>query len=258
MKHPVIGTVKNNRWLTPNIFELMVAFPDHSMEIKPGQFVELQCQGNHPVYLNRPFSPFMIRRQDWYFLIQNKGKGTNNLSHLQPGDKITMLSPLGKPFLPPTADNKILLIAGGVGLAPIYYYISHYLPLYPKLSITLLHGTSFEEDKIELPGYLDVLQYYFHADQSASQTNSNLFQYYQTLPKIDFDTAFVCGPLPMMRAFSRYFTKENRIHFVSLEMMMACGLGFCKGCSISTSDGMKSVCSDGPVFDGSELDWNLL
>lgn len=258
MKHPAIGTIKSNQWLTPNVFELVISFPENTLEIKPGQFVELTCQGSHALYLNRPFSPFMVKEKDWYFLIQKKGKGTENLSHLKVGDPITMLAPLGKPFLPPSSDSKVLLIAGGVGLAPIYFYISYYLPDYPNSRMTLLYGTTRNEDKIQLPGMMNQIQYYYYADDSSPVKNSNLFQYYQTLPAIASDMVYVCGPLPMMRSFSRQLTKENKPHYVSLEIMMACGLGFCKGCSISTSEGMKSVCSDGPVFDGRELDWNLL
>jgi len=101
MKRPAIGNVKTNVWLTPNVFELVISFPDNSPAILPGQFVEIKCQGNQPLYLNRPFSPFKINGADWHFLIQKKGKGTENLSHLKTGDQITLLAPLGKPFLPP-------------------------------------------------------------------------------------------------------------------------------------------------------------
>lgn len=258
MKHRQIGTVQSKRWLTDTVFELCLSFNESDLALKPGQFIELSCKGRESVFLNRPFSPFYEKKQRWHFLIQQKGKGTSNLADLEKNDTLTALAPLGKPFPSPSSKEKILLIAGGVGLAPIYYYISTYLPQNPQLSITLLYGTTREEDRITLPSFTENITLFYHADQSVSGLAKNLFEYYQTLPAIEFDQAILCGPLPMMKAFSSHFIKENKPHYVSLEIMMACGVGFCKGCSISTAVGMKNVCSDGPVFDGSQLDWNML
>jgi len=258
MKHPVEGKIRKNRWLTPTLFELEIDFPTISQPIFPGQFVELECKGKAPVFLNRPFSPFRIQNDTWTFIIQYKGKGTSNLSELRAGDTIRMLSPLGKPFPGLDQHRRVLLIAGGVGIIPLHFYLSRILVQPSETTISLVYGTTREEDRIDLSGLPFHVQVLYHADQSNKEENTNLFQFYLQLPSISFDTALICGPLAMMKAFSRHFTKENKLHFVSMEIMMACGLGFCKGCSISTSEGMKSVCSDGPVFNGTLLDWNLL
>lgn len=258
MKHRQTGTVQSKQWLTESVFELCLVCHEFPLSIQPGQFLELSCHGREPVFLNRPFSPFYHQDQQWHFLIQKKGRGTTNLADLEKHDSVTVLAPLGKPFPAPSPKASILCIAGGVGLAPIYYYLSTYLPKIPQLSITLLYGTTREEDNIVLPNYQDAITIYHHADQSLSGYAGNLFDYYLTLPQITFDQAIICGPLPMMKTFSNHFIKENKTHYVSLETIMACGMGFCKGCSISTAVGMKTVCNDGPVFDGCQLDWNML
>lgn len=219
---------------------------------KPGQFFML-----HPVrsnvILGRPISVFHVEKNslgatEIQFLILVKGQGTQELCSLQEGDKINLLGPLGNTFVKPKLEEKILIVGGGIGVAPVAnfaeslreksydFYASYKSGSYGldfikpnKLVITTDDGS------VGIKGMLPV-----------ALTE-------EVLKKEKYNVIYACGPLPMLAYIKEIAEKLEIPCFLSMESRMACGVGVCLGCVIETTEGKKRCCKDGPVFDSKIL-----
>jgi dihydroorotate dehydrogenase electron transfer subunit len=225
-------------------------------KVLPGQFVEISTPGKNSTFLKRPISVYGYQQNQIDLLYKVLGQGTQNLSLLQPGQTVDMILPLGNFFTPPSPHSKVLLIGGGIGVAPLVYYINYFSSKISSLELSLLYGAENEKQKIELnlpnpfPGNL-----MFHSDYKNDIYQGNLLDFFISNSVQEYDLLIACGPHPMMKAFADYFSTKNVVMEVSLESNMACGYGVCLGCTIPTSQGSKTVCTDGPVFPANQVDW---
>lgn len=186
------------------------------------------------------------------------GKGTNWLSQCQKGDTIDIFGPLGKGFSINPDSKKLLLVAGGIGIAPLYSLASSASK--EGYSIKVLLGARTAAHLY--PGHLlppEIKRIIATEDGSAGAKGKVT----DLIPKyIDWaDQVFACGPMAMHRdmAFKRQELKlEGKPVQVSLEIMMGCGRGLCYGCTIKTKRGLKKVCADGPVFKLDDILWDEL
>jgi dihydroorotate dehydrogenase electron transfer subunit len=323
-----IATVKENRRLCTDHYLLVLSlhrFPRSS----PGQFVELDCADPHifpdhnpgpniftwprekadaalplsndpdfnaPLpYLRRPFS--IARHRFWVdgyveldILHRVVGKGTLQLAQLRPGQKISVLGPLGKGFHIPDSLEHACLVGGGVGIPPMFYLADtlaqqmangatafvgaqrhDLLPLTftPDMSTPNPDGTPLlnveefshmnfptvittDDGSLGMKGYVtDALRKFLHTRQEANGHLRNLIVY-------------CCGPTPMMKATARVAAAFNVPCQVSLEQPMACGMGTCQSCIIRYKPHdaapdvewkYKLTCTDGPVFNALDIQW---
>ncbi|MCD8287884.1 MAG: dihydroorotate dehydrogenase electron transfer subunit [Porphyromonadaceae bacterium] len=225
-------------------------------EMLPGQFAELRIDGSPTTFLRRPISINFVDEEhnEIWFLIQLVGAGTCRLAMLRSGDILNVILPLGKGFTLPGIHEKVLLIGGGVGSAPLLYW-GNYLQ---KVGITprfLLGGRSTQDilqrDLFEKIGIVDI------TTEDGSAGEQGVVTQHTVLQKMNFDRIYTCGPKPMMMAVARYAHKKNIFCEVSLENTMACGLGACLCCVENTTAGNVCVCKDGPVFNINELLWQI-
>jgi dihydroorotate dehydrogenase electron transfer subunit len=180
------------------------------------------------------------------------GAGTLWLSQRQKGDKLDLLGPLGNGFSVQPASKKILLAAGGIGIAPLVFLAQKALGS-GKL-VNLLLGARAKEvlyPKELLPEGIETLT----ATEDGSYGEKGKVT--DILPKyVDWaDQVYACGPLAMYQSIAKQ-SKQWRIKSpiqISLEVRIGCGIGACFGCSIKTENGMKQVCRDGPVFNLDEV-----
>ncbi len=224
---------------------------------EPGQFVMVRC-GDECV-LPRPFSIHQVtNREDLtlYFAALENGKGTDWLSQRKVGDKVELIGPMGKGFsIYPTSHN-LLLIAGGMGVASLYFLAEENTR--KGYSITTLYGGAIRNPYIEGLFTPDVKL--IIATENGSSGHKGLIT--DLLPDfVDWaDQIFVCGPTLMYRAMAvqnKKLLKAKSIQ-VSLEVRMGCGRGVCYGCTVKTKAGLKQVCQDGPVFDLDDILWDEL
>lgn len=225
----------------------------------PGQFVEVRVDNSPTTFLRRPISINYVdvQQNQLWLLIAAVGAGTRRLALLQAGDNLNCMLPLGNSFkLPETgnssAENNILLVGGGVGVAPLLYYgkvlnDSGFRPTY--LLGARSAGDLLLIDEFQKYGEVYVTTEDGSAGERGFVTNHSI------LAQKCFHQISTCGPKPMMMAVARYAKNKGIYCEASLENKMACGLGACLCCVEKTKTGNQCVCTSGPVFNIDTLLW---
>jgi len=278
-KKQIFCSVTSNVEVIPGIHLMWIEAPDIAVAAQPGQFITVQC-GDFT--LRRPFSVHQVSSREIALLFNVAGKGTLWLSQRHTSDRIDILGPLGEGFSIEPGARNLLLVAGGIGIAPLVLLMQHAASQYP---ITLIHGAS------------TAAQLYPFSSAGKRQSNlSPLPKGVQFIPVTedgsmgkkgmatdilpDFldwaDQVYACGPLDMYRAMAltlnpsplkgeeKTIVGEGLVPShnlklrkcqVPLEVRMGCGFGACYSCTINTKKGLKRVCRDGPVFELDDIIW---
>ena len=224
--------------------------------ILPGQFVEIRVDHTPSVVLRRPISVFDVdfSSQQLSLLVQRVGDGTVALSQLAVGAVVNLLLPLGNGFSIPQASGKrLLLIGGGVGIAPLLY-LGRVLRDGGH-EVNYLLGFRSSREMIDLKPYEAIGQVYVTTEDGS--VGEQGFVTNHSVLRRGADFIYTCGPTPMMKAVASFAQKASIGCEVSLENKMACGLGACLCCVTDTVEGHKCVCSEGPVFNINQLKWQI-
>ena len=224
-------------------------------EMCPGQFVEVRIDKSPTTFLRRPISINYVDREknELWLLIALVGDGTKSLALLKKGDTLNCLLPLGNGFTMPKDSNEhILLIGGGVGVAPLLFFGKVIREKGAKVSFLL--GARSENDLLELDDFKSIGQVYV-TTEDGSLGEQGFVTDHSFLKGKDYDRISMCGPTPMMKAVTKFARREEIPCEASLENMMACGLGACLCCVEKTTEGNLRVCQDGPVFNIEKLLW---
>ncbi|MBQ3108137.1 MAG: dihydroorotate dehydrogenase electron transfer subunit [Clostridia bacterium] len=207
---------------------------------RPGQFVMVRPGKGLDPLLGRPISLYNADEEHTYLLYQKVGRGTEMLQELREGDEIEVTGPFGNGF--PLEDADIVLIGGGVGVAPLYYLAKAHRAAYPDRKITVHLG--FREKAMLTEEYSAV----------CDELILNIGGFVTDDVDYTMDaTYYACGPTPMMNAAAVKAREANAKLYVSLENRMACGAGACLCCTCKTKSGNKRACKDGPVFPAEEV-----
>ena len=221
----------------------------------PGQFAQLRVDGSKEPFLRRPISINFVdtKLNQIWFLVQLVGAGSRALGRLSEGDTLNALLPLGNGFsMPVRAEKKHLLVGGGVGTAPLLYLGAQMNLM--GMRPTFLLGARTKDMLLQLEDFERVGDVYVTTEDGSAGEKGFVTQH-SILFKQHFDRISVCGPSPMMKAVARFARTNSVPCEVSLENMMACGLGACLCCVEKTVKGNVCVCTEGPVFDINELTW---
>jgi len=274
-------TITYNVEVIPGIHLMWIKAPDIACSVLPGQYITVRC-GDFT--LRRPFSIHQSRfnrdsgESEIALLFKVTGKGTLWLSQRRKGDKIDILGPLGKGFRIEPGSKNLLLVAGGVGIAPLVLLAQHALS---QCQVILIHGastanrlypfSSTDKRQSKLFPSLKGVQFVPVTDDGSMGKKGMATD---ILP--DFldrvDQVCACGPLDMYKAMALTLNpsplkgeekgegeQQNNLKLgkcqVSLEVRMGCGFGTCYGCTINTKKGSKQVCRDGPVFELDDIIW---
>ena len=244
--------VLERRQLGDRYFSLVLEHDGQMQPVAPGQFVEVLVEGSREVMLRRPISVHDVDEQKntMTLLIQIVGNGTRKLAELQAGDKLNMVYPLGHGFSSELrTPSSALLVGGGAGIAPLLH-LSKVLKAKGVSCTILLGGRTAElipvRDEFEPYGRLCL------ATDDGSLGHKGLVVEHPAFSE-SYDMIYTCGPTPMMKAVARSAAQRGIRCEVSLENMMACGVGACLCCVTDTDQGHRCVCKDGPVFDISTL-----
>lgn len=226
-------------------------------EMMPGQFVEVRVDGSPTTFLRRPISINFIDRErnELWLLVAAVGDGTRALVSLRAGDRLNCLLPLGNGFtMPAEPSERVLLVGGGVGVAPLLYMGAEMRRL--GCEPTFLLGARRAADLLQVELFRRYGRVYI-TTEDASEGERGFVTNHSILASERFDRIQTCGPKPMMVAVARYAAKEGIDCEASLENMMACGLGACLCCVEKTTEGNLCVCKEGPVFNIKKLLWQL-
>lgn len=257
MKKQVDLVVVENVSLNSNYFLLKLTTKDASKlpEMYPGQFVQILVDRSVSTFLRRPISVNFVDKQknELWLLIQKVGEGTKTLAHYATGDSLNLLLPLGNSFTTDVDKNKkLLLVGGGVGIAPMLMLGVH---LQNKdVEVHFLLGARSKNDLLELEEFHKYGKVYT-TTEDGSHGEKGYVTNHSILISEKFDRIYTCGPKPMMQAIAKYAHQHDIECEVSLENMMACGFGACLCCVEKTIKGNVCACTEGPVFNLKQLTW---
>lgn len=250
-----IGTVLRNQSLSADFFELEFTWDKTAGQPLPGQFFTIRISGHTVPLLRRPFafSAFDEKKGTASMIIQKRGPGTEILAARHKDHVLDIIGPLGKPFPMPSKKQKPLLVAGGIGLGPILFLASQ-LP-----GAKMVFGCR-TKSLIPASGIFTGMKpdAAVCTDDGSEGFRGTTGDYLKSIENtIDSDTTvYACGPLLMLKACHEFAARRGCECFVSVEQVMACGVGACMGCAIKTVEGgYKRACTEGPVFNSKELQW---
>lgn len=225
-------------------------------EMEPGQFVEVRVDNSPNTFLRRPISINFVDydANELWLLVAAVGEGTEHITSLSAGDKLNCVLPLGNGFtMPESPSQRVLLVGGGVGVAPLLYMGA--VIREKGIKPTFLLGARSEKDLLEI----ELFEKYGRVcvtTEDGSKGEKGFVTNHSVLDE-KFDMIATCGPKPMMMAVARYAYKAGVECEASLENMMACGLGACLCCVEKTTMGNVCVCKEGPVLNIKKLLWHL-
>lgn len=245
--------VKNER--LSDSYSLFVLEPINGElpEMQPGQFVQVEVPNSKSTYLRRPISINYVdyaNNQLW-LLVRKAGEGTSSLMKLAENDVVNLMLPLGNGFTIFPGET-MLLIGGGVGVAPLLYLGKKAKEA--GANVKFLLGARTENDLLELEKF-EAVGDVFVSTENGGKGEKGFVTQHSVLNSGSFSRIACCGPMPMMKAVAKIAKDKSIECEVSLENVMACGLGACLCCVEDTIEGNVCVCKEGPVFNIKRLKW---
>jgi dihydroorotate dehydrogenase electron transfer subunit len=220
----------------------------------------VRCGEGMEMPLRRPLSLHRIEGESLALLFAVVGRGTEWLAGRKEGDSLDLFGPLGNGFDVYPSSRKLLLVAGGLGIAPLAALAEQGMS--SGRSVELLIGAEniarIYPDEL-IPRGIQLAT----ATEDGSKGHMGMVTDLLSLPGLaaefisEADQIFVCGPLPMYRALAEMGTRlGDKPTQVLLEAVLGCGVGACLSCTVETRRGRKSVCKDGPVFEFGDIVWD--
>lgn len=236
-------TIRKNIPLTDTVCKMTLCgmFPEAP---HAGQFVNLRLSGH---YLRRPISVCDYDDGELTILYKVVGEGTAQMRGMKPGEKLSVLMPLGNGYDTAPAGETPLLLGGGVGVPPLYLLAKELLKLGKRPSAVLGFNTKTEVFYEKEFRALGIGVTVATADGSYGEKGFVT----DVLPE-NYSYFYTCGPEPMLKAV---FASSGTGGQFSFEERMGCGFGACMGCSCRTVTGYKRICKDGPVLYKEEILW---
>ena len=242
MKQTIL-TIEDNRPLAASVYRMSLSGTGLE-EQRPGQFVNIRLAGR---YLRRPISVYDWEPGRVTVIYKTVGAGTEQLSRMEPGQKLDVLTSLGNGYDLTKAGDRPLLLGGGVGVPPLYLLARRLTEQGKAVTAVLGFNTRaevFGEEEFRALGCRVTVT---TADGSGGTKGFVT----DALPQ-DYSYFYTCGPEPMLKAVYRAAKTSGQFSF---EERMGCGFGACMGCSCKTVTGDKRICREGPVLEKEEILW---
>lgn len=256
------GRIVFNKQIAPDIFWMSVYAPGIAAAAAPGQFVNMRVHGKPSVqFLRMPFCIYDASEESNAVDIcyQVVGEGTDQLSKLVSDEYVDIIGPIGNGWNPPENVRHALLVCGGVG-APALNLLGRFLAENgAKVDAVLGAQTASKlvcQDHFECSVKPSGGTMYITTDDGSEGVHGFVTEVTDDLIASGaYDYVAVCGPFPMERNVVRAAIEHDVFCEVSMEKLMACGVGACLGCTVETKAGRRRCCVDGPVFDAAEVIW---
>lgn len=253
VKAPITSIVE----AMPDIYLVWLEAPEIAGNARPGQFVMVRCDKD--TILPRPLSVHRVDGGRLALLFEVTGKGTRWLSQRKKGDTLDIFGPLGNGFTIEAHSKNLLLIAGGMGIAPLRFLAD--IAVGEGKKVTLIMGARSADrllpvslsqelfNKGVLPSNINIVNATENGSEGFKGLATQLIPHYLD----GADQVLACGPAAMYHTMAQMSELKGRPVQLSLEIIMGCGVGVCYGCTIKTKNGLKQVCKDGPVFEMGEI-----
>lgn len=244
--------------IMPGFYRMTFSAGEVAKLAKPGQFLHVRCDNVLDPLLRRPVSIHAVDREkgEVFLFYRVVGKGTALLAEKEKGDKLNLLGPLGNGFTVPEGGAGIAVVAGGIGIAPLYFFLQELSGL--KIYANVFLGASTKE-QLFFAGEIKALGHCVQTatDDGTAGYHGNVVDLFGQSPA---ERVYACGPAGMLKKLCRIIKNLNIYGEVSLEERMGCGVGACLSCVCKTAGGgenyrCRRVCVDGPVFPAGEVVW---
>ena len=236
--------VISNERIALDTYELIVE-GDFDYNVEPGQFLHIKTN-RKDLILRRPISIAKYEDKTFNLVYKVVGDGTLAMTTLEKGEDVDVLGPLGHGFTDLNYDN-VLVVGGGMGVAPLYQLGKELVSRGTKVTFVLGFGTK------DMIYYLDLFkelgEVHLTTDDGSAGIKGNVSTIINDMNP--YEAIYACGPLPLLNYLTKQF-KDHPSLYISLEERMACGIGACYACD--TKDKKHRVCTDGPVFNGNEVE----
>ena len=243
--------------VAPHTRLLVLGAPKLAQSAQPGQFVHVLCGSSYDPLLRRPLGVHAADPKTGHvsLLYEIVGRGTSLLAEKCKGEILDVLGPLGNGFaLPKSKERPVLLIAGGIGIAPIYFLAQRIK------NAAIIIGARTKDMLLYTDQFADVRT--ATDDGSAGYhgfVTGPLQEYIKGMDKSNPPLVYACGPMPMLKAVAGITKAHGLKCQISTEAKMACGVGACMSCVIKVKSGDSyeyvRACKEGPVFDAYEVIW---
>lgn len=241
---------------------LKLLAPEIAAAAQAGQFIQIrvaESQVTDPL-LARPISIYSLNEIEGTVAVIYKaiGRGTGLLAAKKTGELLEILGPLGNGFSVPAATTALALIAGGVGMPPLFCLALQLKRAASPVALTLFYGGRSRADLLELDQWDNLGVKIWAATDDGSYGFKGLVTelFAEQYQQMKYDFIAACGPTPMLQAVQKVTVGLDLPGQISLEAHMACGVGACLGCACKTDQGYQRVCVDGPVFPISEVNFS--
>ena len=235
--------ITENIHLTENVMRMRLK-GDTSAITASGQFINIKLEG---LFLRRPISVCDCEGDTVTIIYKVVGKGTEQMSKMNVGETLDVLTGLGNGYNTELSGEKPLLIGGGVGVPPMYMLAKKLIEEGKEVSVILGFNTKnevFYETEFKALGC--------KVGVTTVDGSHGTKGFVTALMDCDYTHTFCCGPEPMLKAV--YNTAKTSGQY-SFEERMGCGFGACMGCSCKTITGYKRICKEGPVLCKEEILW---
>ena len=240
--------IAHKEWYAQDIFGLKVRFPRRILF--PGQFFQIQVSDCSDPFLNRPISIASYRRGLLHLIIRVVGRGTRIMSEKREGEELKLLGPFGKGMKLPR--KKSLLIAGGIGVAPLMFVAQHLKQT--RTPFSFLYGTGHAQELILKDEIRRMSDRSVFVAEYGMKKKMTVLQLLKSYDMDDHQCAYACGPSAMLIELQRMSLPMPVYAFC--EDFLGCGCGLCLGCAIKYQGAYKRICEDGPVFELNGIDFN--
>ena len=245
-----------NERVTEGVGLIALAAPRTARALRPGQFVHVRIEQGTDFILRRPFSVHRVDGERIEILYQVLGRGTRALAEVVQGTRMDILGPLGSGFSVPEGAAHALVVAGGLGAAPMGMLVEDLAAR--GVAVTAALGAPTVQRLVARELFERVARRVCVAtdDGSAGELGFVTVLLDRLISEDRPDIVYVCGPETMARSVAMAAAAAGIACEVSLERLMACGIGACLTCVVATTSGQKRACCDGPVFDAKEVLWD--
>ncbi len=253
------ATVTRVEQFSEKNYRLTLDCPQIARGAKPGQFVMIRTGLGKDPLLRRPFSIHQVSHEGLlqiYFKVV--GRGTEILSQHRPGEILSVFGPLGRGYRI-DHESSAVIVGGGLGIAPLLFLVQEICRLKKECSEDLLILGARKKQEIE-PLLADFNQFGLRTltatDDGSLGHHGFVTEVLAEMTLLDRCTVYCCGPEAMMAGVAAWCKTMGNPCQVSVESVMACGMGACLGCSRPAKDGTYThVCLNGPVYNAEDLLW---
>ena len=253
--------VLENERLRKRFYLLKLEAPSVALDCRPGQFVMLRYRSPAWPYLNRPFSIYDSDGDSVVEIVYEVvGKATALMAEMKRDDKVDIIGPLGTTFTPVDDCLRVIAVAGGIGMPPLGFYCRRYATACESMALVV--GAKTGADLLVPVGLMgegvDVISYTEDGSKGRRGLATDGLSELLKEPEVDPSSVRIiaCGPKMMLGAVHRMAETAGIACEVSVEEMMACGVGACMSCAVpAAAGGYLHACKDGPVVKSTDIDF---